>query len=1438
VINHPGDLYFFGVCLSSPLHLLIGSLARTCLLLQAKKRNNIRRKSTFRDLAFNLMESEVRIGVDIGSVAIGLAVLENGQLVFTSYRFHHGEIRKTLAEILASLDFEKAPVALTGRGSRIFQRRLRVNNVVATVEGAKWAARKNPRYILLVGGENILLIKLHDNGTYSSHEINTDCASGTGVFLDQQAVRLGLNIDELAEMADHFEGVPPIIATRCAVFAKTDLVHSQQKGHPPAGIAAGLCDGVSLCLAETLLKDRTFVGDMCMAGGVSLNSRVVSTLEKILGRRIDVLPHAEVIPAIGAALQAEETIPLQTLFETGHFDIDQSIPLNPALRLENSPYPDFSAERTWREGDVEITLYEVLTPGETYPVYLGLDIGSTSTKLVLAQKEKVLFGLYTYTQSAPVQAVQKLFRTISSLEERFRVKFAWTAVGTTGSGRQLIGKLIHADFVINEITAHARAAVSLDPAVDTIIEIGGQDSKFIRVQKGAVVQGLMNYVCAAGTGSFVEEQAKRLNVPLQDYAGLALGRKGPVISDRCTVYMERDLSRLLAEGWPKEELLASVLHSVRDNYLMRVVGLAKLGKNICFQGATAKNKALVAAFEVALQKPIRVSRYCHLAGALGVCLLLLEKRKEKTDFVGLEFSSWSHEQRSETCSLCRNNCQIMVVRAGEETAAWGFQCGREYEDTAYKEKPLPFESLQKVYGKALESRQISGRPAPRRKEKIGLPRALALTEYLPLWEEFFSWLGFKTVISPQEKDILKRGKGLAQAEFCSPIFLAHGHVDWLKEKKVDFIFFPIMLHGPGKPETKERNFFCYYTSYTPVILHNLPLFKDKKNLLFPFVDFQADQDKVIDSLSKTLGRPLRLSKKQVGEAFEESWKHFLLLKQNLVQHGERILAGLRGKDTFAVVLLGRPYNILDSSLNQNIPDMIQQYGYRVLTQDMLDLDSASPEYCGDYLNKVHWHYGKKILRATELVLRHPNLFPVYITNFRCSPDAFIVSYFKELMERQGKPYLILQLDELSSEVGYQTRVEAALESFRNWDKREPRRGRPFTFLPLRKDKTWILPHLDDVVTVLAKAVFRRFGFESIVSDETPESIVQGLKLVGGGECVPTAALVGGIVQTIKKYNLDCHRTAALIPTGMINCNFPQIPLVVQSGLHKAGFEDLRIFTTATADQQFSMSLNIFLLKIYVIGSLLHQMTAKTRPYELTKGETEGVKRSALEKLSWAIIHKRNLQEAFHDVVKDFSSIKIQPANGERPVLVILGDLYVVCNPTFNQEVEKVIEEAGGEAFPSSYVDLSHFGYLNKIEKSLKDRSLPALAEAKALNAFIRFYDLKFRKLASPVLGAAHPLMEGRLLRNLRDLGIPPELEGETAQNFMKIFYYLEQVKPDGFVHINPLYCCPGVVSTALLHWVESQYGVPVIHLFYDGIQSPNENLEPYIYYLQKKRKRN
>lgn len=474
------------------------------------------------------MNDRIQVGIDIGAVSVGMAVLLDGSLLSKSYSYHHGDIPNTLKRMIRDLGISQARVGLTGRGARTLPKGRRINEVVATVEGVKWATQRFPRSVLLIGGENVLLITLNPDGSYSGHEINTDCASGTGVFLYQQAGHLGWDTARLADLAAGFKGPPPAIATRCAVFAKTDLIHSQQQGHSVAGIAAGLCDGVAQCLADTLFKERDGLGELAAAGGGALNGRLIAALGRILGKEIVTIPHAEVIPAIGAALQADEPVWLEGLWQEKTYRRAESPVINPPLALNYSSYPDFQREKTWLEGDVEVTVYGDWAPGNRYQAYLGIDVGSTSTKLMVTDGDQALLGLYTYTHSAPVQAVQKLFATLTAMEEWNGVKFDWVGVGTTGSGRKLVGELIKADLIVNEISAHARAAVSLDPGVNTVIEIGGQDSKFIRIQNGAVVQAIMNYICAAGTGSFIEEQAARLGVSLREYSELAMGRSGPV----------------------------------------------------------------------------------------------------------------------------------------------------------------------------------------------------------------------------------------------------------------------------------------------------------------------------------------------------------------------------------------------------------------------------------------------------------------------------------------------------------------------------------------------------------------------------------------------------------------------------------------------------------------------------------------------------------------------------------------------------------------------------------------------------------------------------------------------------------------------------------------------------------------------------------------------
>ncbi len=1373
------------------------------------------------------------IGVDIGSAAVKIAVFCGDSLQATEYQAHQGDIMRCLREILAPWQEKVAKLGLTGSGSRGFLPELLVDDVVAAIVGTKWLRQENFCSLLVVGAERLRFIRLDEAGNYRRHESNSDCASGTGSFIEQQANRLGLTLEEFERLAWEYKGEAPPIATRCAVFARTDLIHRQQEGYSLASIAAGISEGMARGVVDAVIKGREVKPPLLVAGGGCLHRRFIAALSRLLKVEVQPVPSGELVAAVGAARLATKSMKPQDLWLTRKKGGRASISLNPVLRLEKSILPDFNKIEIREEEGIEINFFQPLPSSSKLRCFLGVDIGSTSTKLALADESgKIILGLYTRTASAPVAATQRLFRLLKKLAEESSVSYEFKGVATTGSGRALIGRLIRADLVINEVSAHARAAAEYFPEVDTVIEIGGQDSKFIRLQAGAVVQSLMNTMCAAGTGSFLEEQALKLGMPLSAYSKVALGQEGPAISDRCTVYMERDLSRLQAEGWPKPALLASALHSVRDNYLLRVVGQAKVGSRVCFQGATARNAGLVAAFEVALGRPIVVSPYCHLAGAYGASLLVREKGLTESKFSGLGFGQEPAVQTTETCDLCPNNCRITVVKVGQEVAAWGFQCGREYEERKKRPATIKVRETRKPE-KAAQKIIPASRPEDKTaRVNIGLPAVLPLAETRDLWKTFFSRLGVEVVVPPPEDEQLLQGQNLAQAEFCAPIYLAHGQVAELFRSGVGAVFFPVFLQGPGvSSDSPLPAYYCYYTSYLPVILKHSPAGKLGR-IISPVIDFSWPRRKIVASLKKELKTIIPVSSGEISRAWEEAWIQWQEERANREAQAKRLFASFNPGE-LAVVLLGRPYNIHNPIFSRDIAETFREHGFRVISQEMvLSLAAESSE--NNYL--LHWHYGQMIMRVAELVARDKRLFPVFLTNFRCSPDSFILTYFRDLMERAGKPYLILQLDGLNSDIGYRTRVEAACESFKQAKASDFKPTQMVCFSPLRQDRIWIIPHVDDTASALACAVLNRFGYEALLAREDQASARVGLGLVGGGECLPTAALLGSIIQTIEKEKIPPERAAAAIPSSLFNCNFPQIPVLVKLLLTRMGLGEVALFTTGLVGQKEPLAISLMLIHAYALADNLRRLVARVRPYEKNRGETEACRLRALERLSRAIRDRDNLADAFRTTVKEFASIPVVKEE-PRPLVAIIGDLYVIANPEFNHRVEAEVEAAGGEVLPASLVDITHFSQVNRLAKAWNERSWSDMLKTGLLQLYLRRQDGKWRQRAAEVLKEVQRPLSFKSVKALRSRGVPPELDGETAINLAKVFHFLAEASPDAFLHLNPLYCCPGVVTASLASSLEENYGVPVINLYYDGIHNPNEHLRPYLSFLKEARKK-
>ena len=981
------------------------------------------------------------LGVDVGSVACSLAVVDsNRNVIQTAYSFHHGSIKETMEALLKKIDLSLiTAVATTSSTPSVVKMSERYDTQLSVIAAVK-EFHPSVGSILFVGGENFGLITFNEKGEYESFRSNSGCAAGTGSFLDQQAKRLNLDsIESLSQIAFCSEGESPKIATRCAVFAKTDLIHAQQEGYSLGQISDGLCEGLAKNIIDTLIPDERVRTPLVLAGGVSANDAVVKHIKEQLQTEPIVGKWSQFFGAIGAALNfldsgVSETETINDISDVIQLEDKEKTYSYPPLKLELSDYPDFnSLERFLHPVDeginVEVDIYENLNPTEN--VCLGIDIGSTSTKAVLLNKEnKVLIGLYTKTSGVPVKAMQHILKTIDHISSSKDVKFTVSAVGTTGSGRKFIGKLIGADLIVDEITAHARAACELSSDVDTILEIGGQDAKFTTLKDGMVTSSIMNNVCAAGTGSFIEEQAQKLGCPLSEYADRAIGKSSPATSDRCTVFMERDINHYLSEGYGVDELLASVLHAVRENYLSKVAVEASIGDKIFFQGATAKNRALIAAFEQKLKKPIMVSRFCHLTGAIGAALILSEKEYQASKFRGINLYKEEIPSETEVCELCANNCKINKLSVQGETVAFGFLCGRDYDTKKFVDSRKESFDLLQHYRKLSA---VTNCPASFTSNiTVGIPESLYLHEDSAMWEHFFNSLGIKTISSRKAKDPIKTGKKISQAEFCAPVSAFHGHVSYLTDK-ADYIFLPAYIEDREKEKGSLRQ-YCYYSQYAPVLVSNIKAVDLGNRKITPVID--SRKYTVRTELYKALKPIFNLSYWSVYSAYENALQFHRETKEKLKNVFER---EFNPKSDINVVLLGRPYTVLSETMNKSIPSIFSKLGIKSFYQDMVESTPVEIEKLEPLMKAVHWNHASKILQKSLSTARENGLYPILITSFKCGPDSFIIEYFRRIMDAFKKPYLILELDEHDSSVGYETRIEAAVRSFRNHHSGEKKR---------------------------------------------------------------------------------------------------------------------------------------------------------------------------------------------------------------------------------------------------------------------------------------------------------------------------------------------------------------------------------------------------------------
>jgi predicted CoA-substrate-specific enzyme activase len=1368
------------------------------------------------------------IGLDAGSVSVKAVVLgATGEVLQRHYKNHRGHPLPVALEILRTAAGRgDCVLAITGSAGKLIAEILGVEPLNEIVAQAYAARKLHPhvRTIIEMGGEDSKFIVLDDDGM-KDFSMNSVCAAGTGSFLDQQAERLRLGIEEFSELALR-STKPPRIAGRCSVFAKSDMIHLQQIATPVEEIVAGLCFAVARNFKGSIARGKSIVPAVSFQGGVAANKGMVRAFREVLELdELFVPPDFALMGALGAGLKAADggtasACRLEALEEYVSSEREPA-PGHPPLLIEGDA---FSERHVPNMRDVVRGLPEA---GARLRVYVGVDVGSISTNVaVIDGSGKLLLKRYLMTAGRPIEAVrQGLRETAAELGDRVEV----AGVGTTGSGRYMIADFVSADIVKNEITAQATAAAFIDPAVDTIFEIGGQDSKYISVDDGVIVDFEMNKACAAGTGSFLEEQAQKLNISVKDeFAECAFSSPCPSrLGERCTVFMENSLMANLQKGTSRNDLLAGLAYSIVQNYINRVVAGRRIGTKVFFQGGVAFNRSVVAAFEKFLGKNITVPPDHEVTGAIGMALLvmrhMLSAGRDRSSFKGFDRVERPYAISSFSCGGCSNVCEInrVKVEGEKDVLFYGGRC-EKYDIRKNDAGGMPDlfnvrdELLRRAVTEHAERRHGKNTRAPR--GTIGIPVVFYFNEYLPFWTTFLDRLGFSVEVSPQsDRHIVGLGLESALSEACFPVKVAIGHIRYLQERGVDTLLLPSFANLRSGSDEYSLSCACPHTQSIPYVGR---LAVRGVEILAPVVDLSRGAGALADELTRVLKR-YGVAKREIVKSLAAAERSQADFYEALRGKGREVLAGL---DRKAVVIVGRSYSALERGMNLRIPDKLASLGMPAIPLDMLPLDDQT---IAEEWPDMYWRSGQKMLRAARFLAGHDKLYPIVIGNFSCGPDSFIMKYFKE--ELRGKPYLHLEIDEHSADAGALTRCEAFLDSIGHRvgvsDAAGPRKRR--TVHPSLKNRVVYIPPMTDHTYALA-AAFERCGIDAEVLPESDRETVElGMKYVSGKECYPCALTTGDMLKKAFSRGFDSSRSVFFMPGGSGPCRFGQYNVFHRMVLESVGMADVPILAP-NQDTGLYASLGMvrddFALTAWkgiVAVDLLTKCLHEARPYERRKGSSDEVYRHHLARLMKSLSGRNGrLEDALKAVKSDFEAL---PKTDERrPLIGIVGEIYVRNNRFSNEDLVRQVEALGGEASLATFGEWIYYLNAMSVRRDRKERNYLAAAKDSLKN----YFQTRIEKRQSVPFRKYLRTLEEPSTRSLLSLSgpyLPDTFEGEAVVSIGKSVALAHQ-GVSGIINAIPFGCMPGMIVAGVMQAVKKDYTMPFITIPYDGTKSSTNEM--------------
>ncbi len=1254
--------------------------------------------------AINSDSKIFRLGIDIGSTTVKLAVLDSeDRLLYNKYCRHHADLWLTLEKLLKELYKTagniKVKAAVTGSGGISISERLDLPFVQEVMAGCKAAQRYIPdvNIIIELGGEDAKLT-FFDNGT--DQRMNGICAGGTGAFIDQMAILLKTDAAGLDELARHSNVIYPI-AARCGVFAKTDIQALLNEGAKKENIAASIFQAVVNQTIGGLAAGRKIKGKIGFLGGPlyflpQLRRRFKETLN--LGESDIVIPeNALVYVAIGAALSAEkQSISLMQLLnrcQTGQTENQLSKDRLTPLFSGDMEFKEFM-ERHAAHQAKKAKLYSY-----SGPCYLGLDMGSTTSKAALIDKDGgLLYTCYRNNDGSPLLSAASILKEIySRLPEKAII--AYSAV--TGYGEELIKAAFSCDLGEVETVAHCTAAKYFLPDVETVLDIGGQDMKYIRIQDGVINTVILNEACSSGCGSFIETFAKSLGLSVQEFSSLGIKAENPIdLGSRCTVFMNSKVKQAQKEGVSVGDISAGLCYSVIKNVLYKVIKLknsSELGDNIIVQGGTFLNNAILRSFEMISGKNVIRPDIAGLMGAFGAALLAKNAWRpgmQSSLISAGQLDTFSADTKITRCGKCTNNCLLTVnlFHDGKKLIT-GNRCERGTGSDRQQNVPNIFEYKYKrlFQYKPLESEMAS-------RGTMGIPRAMNMYENYPFWFTFFTALGFRVELSPESsRQIFELGMDTIPADTaCYPAKLVHGHIMALLRQNVKHIFYPCIPKERAEFDGADNHFNCpMVIAYAEVIHANIDALRENGVVLhFPFLPY--DSPKALAHRLFQEFKSFGITRNEVENALKLAWKEDRQFKTDIQKMGEETFHYLKETGRHGIVLSGRPYH-LDREINHGIPNLITSMGLAVLTED-------SVAHLGNVKRPLmvldQWMYHSRLYEAADFVSGQDNLELVQLNSFGCGPDSIASEQAKEILNKNGKIYTLLKIDEASNLGAVKIRLrslKAAMEDQKgsriSQGVQEPVLKNSLVLKELRSKYTILAPQMAPIHFALLQEAIRSEGYLlEILPKVDKEDIETGLKYVNNDSCYPSIIVIGQIIRALQSGKYDLDHTAVIMSQTGGPCRASNYLALLKKAMSEAGFTQVPVLSlnASRLEKGSSFPVTVSLLKKSIMavlyGDMLMEILFHIRPYEINKGSSNQLFSDWMTKCK-ANIRQGNFtvfRKNIYKIVEDFENIPIRNENKIRVGLV--GEILVKYHPAANNYMVDFIENMGAEMVVPGLMD--------------------------------------------------------------------------------------------------------------------------------------------------------